>query len=56
MIKGISEIAIPAEAVDITDASEDYTTEIDIRNYLPSKVFLDDSEDAKKTITVRIEA
>lgn len=56
VIKGISEIAIPAEAVDITDASEDYTTEIDIRNYLPANVFLADSEDAKKTITVRIEA
>lgn len=55
VIRGVSSIEIPAEALDITDQTEDYTAEIDIRQYLPDNLYLANSEEAVKTVTVRIE-
>lgn len=55
VIRNITELDIPAEELDITDQTEDYTAEVDIRQYLPANVYLANSEDAKKTVTVRIE-
>lgn len=55
-IRAITEIEIPEEELDITDMTEDYTTEIDVRKYLPDNVYLADSEDAKRTVTVHIES
>lgn len=54
-IRNITEISIPEEALDITDQTQDYTTEVDIRQYLPDNVYLANSQDAIKTVTVRIE-
>lgn len=55
VIKNITAIQVPAEALDITDQSEDYIAEIDIRDYLPDNVFLADSANAIQTVTVYIE-
>ena len=54
-IKNITSIDIPAEALDITDQSENYTIELDIRKYLPEGVFLANAGDAIQTVTVYIE-
>lgn len=54
-IRNINAIEIPGEAVDISDCTDDYTTEIDIRNYLPDNVFLADTSQSMITITVDIE-
>ncbi len=54
-IRNITEINIPEEVLDITDQTQDYTTEVDIRQYLPDNVYLANSQDAIKTVTVRIE-
>lgn len=55
-IRAITEIEIPEEELDITDMTEDYTTEIDVRKYLPDNVYLADPEAAKRTVTVHIES
>ncbi|MCM1134288.1 MAG: CdaR family protein [Clostridium sp.] len=55
VIKNITSIEIPAEALDITDMTEDWQTEVDIRPYLPDNVSLADAGDAIRTITVHIE-
>lgn len=55
VLKNLATIEIPAEAIDITEATEDYVTEIDIRGYLPDNVFLADSAQAKIGVTVDIE-
>lgn len=55
VIRGISIIEIPREALDITDQTEDYVAGIDVREYLPDNVFLVNAEDAIKTVTVHIE-
>ena len=54
-IKNVASIEIPAEILNIADMTEDWQTEVDIRSYLPDNVFLARSEDAVRTITVRIE-
>ena len=54
-IKNITSIDVPAEALDITDQSENYTVDLDIRKYLPEGVFLASSGDAIQTVTVYIE-
>ena len=40
----ISEITIPAEVLDLTDATAPVTNTIDIREYLPKEISLADSE------------
>ena len=54
-IKNVSAIEIPGEAIDISDCTEDYTTEIDIRDYLPDNIFLADTSQSIIRITVDIE-
>ena len=56
VLKNITAIEIPAEAaaLDISDQTEDYVAEIDIRQYLPDGTFLADTADAVKTVTVYI--
>lgn len=54
VLKNITEIDIPEEAIDITDQTGDYVTEVDISQYLPDGVFLASSDDAVKTVTVYI--
>ena len=55
VIKNVTEIIVPAEALDITDQEEDYVADIDIRQYLPDNVALADLAEAIKTVTVYIE-
>lgn len=55
-ISSVASIEVPAEALDITDQTENYIAEIDLSQYLPDGVFLADSNDAVKTVTVYIEA
>jgi len=56
VLRNISAIEIPAEALDITDQTEDLVKEIDLRQYLADNVYLADSADALQTVTVHIEA
>ncbi len=52
----VSEIAIPAEALDITGAEENVEKVIDIREFLPDNIrFADSSFNGKVTATVYIE-
>lgn len=55
VLRNINSIEIPAEAIDISGQSEDYTTEVDIRNYLPENTYLADSAQAKVTVTIHIQ-
>ena len=41
--------------LDITDMTQDYVAEVDIRPYLPEGVFLANAEEATQTVTVRIQ-
>lgn len=54
-IRNISAIEVPGEAIDISDCTEDYIAEIDIRDYLPDNVFLADTSQSEITVTVDIE-
>lgn len=55
VLKNLVAIEVPAEAIDITDVTENYVTEIDIREYLPDNVYLADSSQAKISVTVTVE-
>lgn len=55
IIRNINAIEVPAEVIDISDCTEDYQVEIDIRNYLPDNTFLADSSQSRITVTVAIE-
>lgn len=56
VLKNITAIEVPAEALDITDQTEDLVEEIDLKQYLPDNVYLANLADALKTVTVHIEA
>ncbi len=56
VLRNISAIEIPAEAIDLTNQMEDYTAEVDIRPYLPENVFLVNQDDAFKSVTIHIQA
>ena len=62
MVKGessvlntINSITVPAEVLDLTDATGDIEKEVDISAYLPSGVSLTNSEQAKVSVKVKIE-
>ncbi len=55
VLRNISAIEIPAEALDVTNQMEDFVEEVDIRPYLPENVFLVNPDDAFHTVTVHIE-
>lgn len=55
VLKNVTAIEIPGEALDITGCSEDFVTEVPIREYLPDNLFLANSSQAKVGVTVRIQ-
>lgn len=55
VLRNITEIVIPDEAVDVTNQSADLVTEVNIREYLPENVFLADASQAKVEVTVDIQ-
>ncbi|MBD5471380.1 MAG: hypothetical protein HDR20_00255 [Lachnospiraceae bacterium] len=54
-LRNISAIDVPAEALDISGLTESLVKEIDLRQYLPDNVFLVDSAEAIREVTVPIE-
>lgn len=54
-LRNLTEIEVPAEAIDVTGQSADYVTEVNIREYLPDNVFLADQSQAKIEVTVDIQ-
>ncbi len=54
-ISQIDSIALPNDILDITDATEDVTVDIDISQYLPAGVRLVDNDNKMVTITAKIE-
>lgn len=54
-LRSISAIEVPAEALDITGLAESLVVQIDLREYLPDNVFLVDSAEAIREVTVPIE-
>lgn len=55
-VNAVSEIVIPAEAIDVTDISEDMTTEVDICDYLPENIQMaDKSSSMPVNVTVGVE-
>lgn len=55
VIKNISSIDIPGEALDITDLQENLIAQLDIRDYLPDNVSIADASDTNITVTVHIQ-
>lgn len=55
VLKNITAIELPAESIDITGATEDFTQEVDLRRYLPDNISLANSADAKVEVTVKIQ-
>lgn len=55
ILRNISSVEIPAEALDITGRSEDFVTDITIGDYLPDNTFLADPLQNKVTVTVYIQ-
>lgn len=56
-LEGVSSIQIPGERLDVTDAEENVTETVNLRDYLPSGVsFGDSSFDGTVSVTVEIEA
>ncbi len=53
-IKNVVSIEVPEEVLDITDQAGDYVAQVDIRKYLPDGVFLANTDDAVRTVTVYI--
>lgn len=56
VLKNITAIEIPETVLDVTGQTESLVKEIDLKDYLPDNVFLADSSDASRTVTVPIEA
>lgn len=54
-IRNLTSIDVPEDVLDVTDMTEPFETEIDIRQYLPDNVFLADSAQAKINVSVSIE-
>lgn len=55
MVKGVYEITIPEEAINVTGQSEDMMTLVDAADYLPSGITLVNSGAGMLTVTVHIE-
>lgn len=55
VLKNITAIEIPGEALDITGCSEDLVTDVRIKEYLPENVFLANSSQANVGVTVLIQ-
>lgn len=55
VLNGINKISIPAEILDMTDATETMETTVDITPYLPENTSLVVASDAKIEVTVTVE-
>lgn len=55
VLKNVTVIEVAEDAIDVTGLSDDYVTEIDIRDYLPGNTFLADSSQRNIEVTVTIE-
>lgn len=55
VLQNVSRIEIPEEAIDITGQTEDYVTEINLKDYLPANTYLADSTQSKIEVTVHIQ-
>ncbi len=55
-LSSVQSISIPETAVDITGATGNVTVSVDLSHYLPSGIYLVNSDQAEVTVTVRIEA
>ncbi|MBR1523519.1 MAG: hypothetical protein IJ641_03580 [Lachnospiraceae bacterium] len=56
-LSGVGSITVPSDEIDITGATENYTTVIDVAAYLPSGTSLADKDmDTHSTVTVEIVA
>ena len=56
VLNEISKVTIPSEVLDVTDATENVETTVDITSYLPDGAALVLSSDAKVKVTVTVEA
>lgn len=56
VLRNISVIEIPETVLDVTGQTESLVKEVDLKEFLPDNVFLADSADANRTVTVPIEA
>ncbi len=54
-VKSVTAIDVAAEEIDVTGQTEDYVTEVNLRDYLPDNVFLADATQAKAEVTVKIQ-
>lgn len=55
-LNAVNEIVIPAEAIDVSEISEDMTTEVDICDYLPENIQMaDKSSSMPVNVTVGVE-
>lgn len=55
-IENLTEIRIPQDAINIADLRSNFVTQVDVKQYLPSGIYLVDAADSKYTVTVHIEA
>lgn len=56
VLNPLMSLSIPGDVLDVSGATDDLTTTIDITEYLPDGVELVNASDATVTVTVRIEA
>lgn len=55
VLKNVTAIEIPGEALDVTGYSEDLVTEVEIKEYLPENIFLANASQTNVGVTVRIQ-
>ena len=56
VLRNISIIEVPETVLDVTGQTQSLVKEVNLKDYLPDNVFLADSSDAVRTVTVPIEA
>ena len=56
VLNTVNKVTVPAEVLDVTDATSDIKNTVDISSYLPSGVSLVLASDAKIVVTVKVES
>ena len=56
ILEGLEQISIPQSAIDVSSLTKETSFDIDITNYLPEGVSLEDSDDSIVTVIVSIDA
>lgn len=56
VLNTVNKVTVPAEVLDVTDATSDIKNTVDISSYLPSGVSLVLASDAKIEVTVKVES